>query len=63
MCVSISCFLGLVEVLRDFPGLERVPGAHDDQEHVVCLEDKQEHGVRLHIHKHCLQEHVVRLEV
>ena len=36
--------LGLVEVLRNFPRLDRVVGAHCDQQHVVQLGD-QERGV------------------
>ena len=36
--------LGLVEVLRDLPGLESVPGAQEDEDHVEDQGQNQRHG-------------------
>ncbi len=38
--------LGLVEVLRDLPGLERVPRAEEDEHHVVGERDHEREAGR-----------------
>ena len=55
--------LGLVEVLRDLSGLEGVPGAEEDEDHVVDEGEDQRDGgdaAGLHGNHHAGEDYLVK---